>query len=358
MSDRTLAARRSIGRVLRAAAASTTILVALLGTAACNPDAPSASDSEGLTTIRVGYQAATDYGLFYIAQEKGWFREAGVNVELSVFDSGDAQIEALAGGGLDVTLQGAQPPIMAAQRGTAPVRLIGPVADAAGLFSIVAEPGISDVPQLRGKKVAVTAGTAYEFYLDAVLKKYGMKPTDVQKIDLQPLDGQGAFLAGQVDAVVPIATSRYLILQKKPDAKLIFEHKDWGAEPNPTQFSAYDLIVTTEDVVQKKQDALRRMLGVVYGKIADYVTGETAGQAVDDLTKWQSDVIKAPTTREAVKQLVDSYGFYDLARAKQTMSGDFAKQIASQAQFLVETGRIPAQPDVDKLVNESLIQSL
>lgn len=357
MRHRTPAPRRSVSSVLRAAAAST-MLVALLGAAACNPDAPSRSNADGLTTIRVGYQAATDYGLFYLAQKKGWFRDAGINVELSLFDSGGEQVEALAGGSLDVTLQGAQPPILAAEQGTAPVRLIGPLADSAGLFSIVGSPGISKVSDLRGKKIAVTAGTAYEFYLDTVLRKYGMTGKDVKKVDLQPLDGQGAFLAGQVDAVVPIATSRYLILEKKPDAKLIFKHQDWGAKPNPTQFSVYDLMVTTKGVIKEKRDALRRMLNVVYTKMTSYVTGANAGKAVDDLTAWQSDVIKAPTTRKAVQQLVESYEFYDLARAKRAMGDDFEKQIESQAQFLVDTKKTSSVPDTATLVDESLINAL
>src|SRR5699024_11432854 len=69
----------------------------------------SSSSGEELTQVTIGYQPATDYGLFYVGKEKGWFEEAGVDVELTLFTAGDAQIEALATNATAISLQGAQP---------------------------------------------------------------------------------------------------------------------------------------------------------------------------------------------------------------------------------------------------------
>ncbi|MGB3325102.1 MAG: ABC transporter substrate-binding protein, partial [Mycolicibacterium fortuitum] len=310
--------------------------------------------------LRIGYQSASDYGLFYLAQEEGWFEKAGLKVELSLFDSGDAQIEALAGGSIDVTLQGAQPPLLAMQRGTADIRLLGPIADSAGLFSIVASSDIHSVKDLKGKKVAVTAGTAYDFYLDNVLEKFGMAADSVQKIDLQPLDGQGSFLSQQVDAVVPLATSRYLILDKVPDANVIFASGDFEKDPNPSTFSLYDLMVTTSQVTDAKADALQKLVDVFYGTVIPYVQdAKNHDELVKKLYDWQANVLKAPTSEKDVAAQIDSYGFYDVERAKKAMSsGEFTEQITAQANFLVSTGKLPSLPAITDMTDTPFISQM
>jgi ABC-type nitrate/sulfonate/bicarbonate transport system substrate-binding protein len=338
-----------------------TVASAAIALSACAPSASESSpDKAGDMPIHIGYQAATDYGLFYFAEEKGWFDEAGLDVKLSLFDDGGAQIEALAGNSVDVTLQGAQPPLLALQQGTAPIRLIGPVADSAGLFSIVAQSGNTSVEDLKGKKIAVTAGTAYDFYLDKVLEKFGMTADDVEKIDLQPLDGQGAFLSDQVDAVVPLATSRYLILDSKPNAEVVFKDGDFGAQPNPSTFSLYDLMVTTESVVKEKPEALQALVDVFYGKLMPYVTDPAnRDEVIGALTDWQVNVVKAPTSKENVEAQFDGYGYYDVERAKKIAETDeFLEQVTAQAQFLVDMGKMAALPNISDMVNTTFISNI
>ena len=312
------------------------------------------------TTVRIGYQSAADYGLFYVGVQKGWFKDAGLNVELSMFSDGTTQIAALIGGSIDVTLQGAQPALIAAQKNAAPIRFMGPIADAAGLFSIVTDPDITSVTDLKGKTVAVQTASAYDFYLQNVLNKYGMSESDVQIQNLTPLDGQGAFLSKKVNAVVPLATSRYSILQQRSDAKVVFSQADWAKAPNPTVFSIYDLMITTQPFADANASALEALMGVYYGKIVPYVTGkDTAAQAVSDLVDWQTNIAKAKTDADAVKQLGDAYGWYDLARAQKTVaSGEFEEQLAKQAQFFVDNGAMPSMPDVKSLAVPDLIANV
>lgn len=328
--------------------------------AASGATGPATSSRAENTTVRIGYQSAADYGLFYVGVQKGWFKDAGLNVELSMFSDGTTQIAALIGGSIDVTLQGAQPALIAAQKNAAPIRFMGPIADAAGLFSIVADPDITSVKDLKGKSVAVQTASAYDFYLQNVLKKYGMTESDVQIQNLTPLDGQGAFLSKKVNAVVPLATSRYSILQQRSDANVVFSQADWAKDPNPTVFSIYDLMITTQTFADAHASALEALMNVYYSKIVPYVTGkDTAAQAVSDLVDWQTNVAKAKTDAEAVKQLVDAYGWYDLARAQQTVaSGEFTEQLAKQTQFFVDNGVMPSLPDVKSLVLPNLIANL
>lgn len=325
---------------------------------ACN--ATSSSSGGDLATVRVGYQAATDYGLFYIGQQKGWFAEAGVDLQLTLFTSGDAQIEALASGATDLSLQGAQPALIATQQGVADLRFLAPIADAGGLFSVVADPSISTVEGLAGRKVAFQIGSAYEYYLDNVLASYNMSQADIEVVNLDPLDGQGAFLSGNVDAVIPLATSRYTILEHRPDANVIFTPEDFESAPSPRVFSVYDLIIVNGESLDANREAVEGVVRTFLDRIVPYVTSEdTREDAIAELVTWQTDVVNAQTDAESVRQLIESYGFYDAAGAEEVLTGgEFAEQLQGQAEFLVEADALDGVPDMDTMVEESVVEAV
>lgn len=319
---------------------------------------PQPASNESLVTVKVGYQATADYGLFYVGQEKGWFKEQGVKLDLIIFTAGDAQIEALANGSIDMSLQGAQPALIAAQKGVADLRMVGPLADAASLFSVIGDPSITSVEGLRGKTVAFQIGSAYQYYFDNVLASHNMTEADIKVVNLNPLDGQGAFLSKNVDAVVPLATSRYTILQARPDAKVIFDPAAFAKAPNPQKFSVYDLMIVNAKSLNAKHDAISKIVQVFYTKIVPYVTDPaTKNDAIKDLVDWQNKVIKAKTDEKTVAQLINSYSFYTLDDAKKVVKdGQFKDQIKNQAQFLVDAGTLPAVPNMDKVVDGSVLE--
>jgi sulfonate transport system substrate-binding protein len=59
---------------------------------------------------------------------------------------------------------------------------------------------ITDVGQLKGKKIAATKGTDPYFFLLRSLEKAGLSGSDVQIVNLQHADGKSALERGQVDA--------------------------------------------------------------------------------------------------------------------------------------------------------------
>lgn len=324
--------------------------VASLGACSSRP-------SGDLTKLNVGYQAAADYGLFHVGKEKGWFEEAGVDLELTLFTAGDAQIEALANNSTDISLQGAQPALIATQKGVADLRFIAPIADSGTLFSVVADPSINTVEDLKGKKVAFQVGSAYEYYLDTVLASHKMSQDDIEVVNLNPMDGQGAFLSKNVDAVVPLATSRFTILQNRPDAKLIFTPDDFESAPAPRVFSVYDLIIVNGATLEEKRGAVEAVVKTYLERVVPYVTSpETKDECIADLVKWQKNVVNAGGDEETVRQLIDSYGFYDSTQAAEVISGgEFAEQVTAQAKFLVSAGTLAGLPDIDTMIDGSFV---
>jgi ABC-type nitrate/sulfonate/bicarbonate transport system substrate-binding protein len=117
---------------------------------------------------------------FYVAKDKGFYRDEGIDVELILVNAGVA-VRALIGGDVDFTTVGSSgvPPIL---RG-APLRylLIGFQRPIHWLF---ARPEISDVKGLKSKKVATsTIGSASDLLLKEVLRRNGLEAGENLQID-------------------------------------------------------------------------------------------------------------------------------------------------------------------------------
>ncbi len=74
--------------------------------------------------------------------------------------------------------------------------------DSAGSDGIVADKSITSIADLSGKKVAFSAGSVWQFYLDVLLAKAGMTEAELTPVAMTAGDAGAAFVAGKVDAAV------------------------------------------------------------------------------------------------------------------------------------------------------------
>lgn len=137
-----------------------------------------------------------------IANDRGWFREAGVDVRV-VDTNGDyfAAIRDLAAGHIDIHQPTLYDVILLNARGADLVVLA--VGDqSAGADGIVARPWIDTVARLRGRRVGVARGTYSEYLLSVVLRMEGITFSDVTLVDIRAEEAADRIGSGAVDAVV------------------------------------------------------------------------------------------------------------------------------------------------------------
>jgi sulfonate transport system substrate-binding protein len=122
-------------------------------------------------------------------------------IEWKEFTSGPPMLEALSAGAIHVGQVGNTPPIFAAAAG-GEFKVVQAITYTGLGDAIVVPKGspITDVSQLKGKKVAVAKGSSANFNLVAQLEKAGLTYGDVDVQDLQPADALAAFSAGHIDA--------------------------------------------------------------------------------------------------------------------------------------------------------------
>lgn len=303
--------------------------------------------------LKIGIIPAYSFGLYWLIQDQGF--APGVNMEFSVFPSGPPAIEAMVGGSVEAITVGSVPPLAAMFKKVADFREISICGDASGLFQIVGRPGMKSLADLEGKKIAVTSGSNFDFFLGVALANEGLSDMPLTRVNMEPIDGQSAFIAGAVDATVPLATSRKLIYDALPDAALLVEGSQMPLEKRP---SIMDVFMTTQPVVDARTEALKQVVAAFHGPAVEMLRNDNAA-VVDRMVVWQEGMGRGGVTPADVEPLLNGYFYFDTAEIKDVYDrGILNKALAVQSEFLVNAGRIGGMPDLDALVSDQIVSQI
>lgn len=138
-------------------------------------------------------------GVTIIAKAKGFFETNGLDITVSNFTSGKQSLNAVLGGAAEIATT-AEAPTTAAAMSKQPIAFLARMeySDLKTLTRTGA--GIKTAAELKGKKLAFTAGTGSEVYTMALLKKAGLTKDDVVLTNLRPQDMLPALSSGDIDA--------------------------------------------------------------------------------------------------------------------------------------------------------------
>ena len=167
--------------------------------------------------VTMGYVPVSIFAPVFVAKEKGYFAEAGLDVTLEALPGGSDMVVLTATGEFDAGIGGAGPAFWNGMSRGLPLRVIAPghgegdpVATPLMISRQSCESGaIASVADLRGKKVAVNARGATEFWLSRALAIGGLTLDEIELQTLAFPDAVTALASGTIDASMvgePLAT--------------------------------------------------------------------------------------------------------------------------------------------------------
>jgi ABC-type nitrate/sulfonate/bicarbonate transport system substrate-binding protein len=126
--------------------------------------------------LRVAYPAPAGAFLpLWAAQDVGIFKKHGLSVELIAVGSSTRGVAAMMSGYLDILAGGGNSGITSQLQGVTDMALFGNIIQTF-LFSVMTQPSITDVSQLRGKRMGVTRfGGTLDFAARYYLKRHGLE---------------------------------------------------------------------------------------------------------------------------------------------------------------------------------------
>lgn len=200
--------------------------------------------------INVGYIADSNGAmLMAVAEDQGLWEKHGLNVNTSTFTNGPLQIQALGTGDLDFGYIGFGA-LWLPMSGKASVVAIQSLGKA---DRVVAQPGITSMEDLKGKKVGVPEGTSGDTILNLALEKAGMTVDDIDRVPMDPPTAISAFASGQVDAVGLWYPHVDTLVAQVPDAVILAESDDFPDFAFPACQVANTDITDRPEILRKYQ---------------------------------------------------------------------------------------------------------
>ncbi len=229
--------------------------------------APSAAPAAGGSGLKVAYSDWPGWVAWEIAIQKGWFKEAGVDVEFKWFDYVPS-MEAFAAGKVDAVCMTNGDALVTGATGAKSVSiLVNDYSD--GNDMIVAKPGINTVAQLKGKTIGVEVGFVDHLLLLHALKAANLKESDVKLKNVKTDETPQALKSGDVDAVACWQPSSGAALKEVPGSKPIFTSKDVPG-------LIYDMLaVSPKSLAERRADWVK--VAKVWDRVAKFVNDPKSG---------------------------------------------------------------------------------
>ena len=321
--------------------------VALLaGATACSSTKDTGTPATGGTKITLAFSAWPGWFPWQVAQEKGLFAANGANVELKYFDNYLDSLSALASGAVTANSQTLNDTLISVSGG-AKQTIVLVNDNSTGNDQIIAAPGINTLADLKGKTIAVEAGTVDHFLLLLALKKAGVASGDVTIKALPTADAAAAFKAGQVDAVGAFAPFTTTALERA-GSKAIATSKDFpGAIPDHLVFQS-SFVAAHPDDVQKVVKTWFDTLAWIGGHTDEAlaIMAKKAGVSVADYKSYNDGT--TIFTREANLSAFSSG----------TTPANLDYEAGQIAQFLVDAKLADSKPSLDGLFEPKFVKAL
>jgi ABC-type nitrate/sulfonate/bicarbonate transport system substrate-binding protein len=229
-------------------------VVGLVVLTACDSSKPkSVGPPENVT---ISTYAGDHSALLWIAKDRGYFSEHGVNVQIETQESGPASLRDLLAGKVDLAAF-AEFVFVRHIFEHPEIRILAVVAQLDNYVELVArrDHGITGVSDLRNKRIGLVRNSAADYFLYILLMFHQIPYQDIKVVDLPPSEEVKAIIRGDIDAAIVW----------KPFCQQMENELGKNAISWPAQSGQdfYWVLVGTDDTLKKRSSVIRGVLAAL-----------------------------------------------------------------------------------------------
>lgn len=289
-------------------------------------------------TVRMDFIVWGTHAAMHLANEKGWFEEADLDVEVQDGTGSGNTIQLVAAGQADVGQVQLGVMAVAKEKGADLVSIAGWFRKSDLAVLVDKDAAVESAADLKGKSIVNFNGSPWSPYIPGFLDSAGLGERDVSIVAVAPPALMSTYTAKQADAVMTTAPFGLPVIENSRPSKAILM-ADAGIA-----FPSYGLI-TLRETLGEKEDALRRLVEVQV-RAWEYIYDGHIDEAVDAIIaqrpgmKLDREVLKGQI--ELYRDFIDTPASADMAFGVQA-DEDWAKALADmEAAGIVSAGRSPA----------------
>ena len=293
--------------------------------------------------ISIGVITQPPAALVMIAQDKGFFVEQGLNVNLQEFTAGKLALQALLAGSLDFAISADVPVALATLQGNKVVVPAEIIEHATNTIRIVArkDGNITDAKEyftVKKRKLATSIGGGPELFTYQFLNKLGIDKNQVEIISQQAQDMPAALANGSVDAIAIFDPAAYTAETQMGDKAITFTDDSIYSEK---------YILDAPESVKQNSDNLEKVLRALI----------EAQQYVHSNPDESKNIVSKYTKLDKVA-LDKFWNNYDFGIVLDKTLLDIFNQ---EVQWAKDTGKVSASttnPDFSQVIYGALLQKI
>ena len=304
--------------------------------------------------LNVGTMALTCGIPVLYAEEQGYFKDAGLNVNIELFATGAPINEAIAANQIDIAVSGFASVYSLANAGCiwlADVNTTGGMglfarADAPISQGEAKEGLIGSADDLKGIQIMEPLGTAVQYMTESYAEKYGLTPSDINQVNMEYASAYQAFTTGEGDAMAANPPYSYQLAEGGYTKLCSFE--------DATGVNMCDGCFARGEIVEKRAEEVQLFIDCLV-------------KAMDDM---QDDALRSEYTRKIYDANAITCSDTDLAHEIEDRAyiGTEAMKAADYklgeawvaiTDFLVEAEKITADnaPNVPASINPTFVSA-
>lgn len=211
--------------------------------------------------LKIGYSDWPGWVAWEVAIQKGWFKEAGVDVQFDWFEYVPS-MEAFAAGKIDaVCMTNGDALVTGATGAPSKAILINDYSN--GNDMVIAQPGVKSLKDLKGKKIGVEIGFVDHLLLLKGLEANGMKESDVELVNVPTAETPKALESKDVTAIAAWQPNSGQALKAVPGSTAIYTSADVPG-------LIYDVLAVNPASLSAKPEDWKKVVQV-WNKVAAYI---------------------------------------------------------------------------------------
>ena len=210
--------------------------------------------AQDAVSLRLNWQLLGFHAPFYLGVERGFYREAGINLTINEGRGGAVTAQAVGAKSDQFGIVDGGTTIVSAVRGV-PIRTVMSLMNS-GIFAVVAraDANIRTAKDLEGKAIAVTAGDALTQLWPAVVKANKLDSSKIRLVNVDPAGKVIATLEKRTDALLGSIDAQSFQIEAKGVKTSMLSYDDLGVRLVGLT------VVTHEDTIKANPDLIRRFV--------------------------------------------------------------------------------------------------
>lgn len=254
--------------------------------------------------LKIAYSDWPGFTILEVAKQKGWFKEAGVDVDLVWFDYLPS-IDAFSAKKVDAVTIVANDALVTGANG-AKSKFVALLDYSDGNDMIIGKPGINSIKDLKGQKVGIELTLVEHLLLLEALKRNGMTQSDVELVGTATNDTPQTLNSGKVAAIGAWYPVSGQALKLVAGSKPLFTSAD-------AKGLIYDVLAVDPASYAKHKDDWAKVAAVYYKCVAYLQDPKTKDDAVKIMAA------KVGANAEDYAKNIPGTHFLNLAEAKKAL---------------------------------------